>query len=80
MKRIRSYKDLRIHLIKNDLSITELGDEFGTSRQVMGHILKGERPNSLLMPAVFKRIGVDLDRYLDGVPPKRVYKWKRKPK
>ena len=44
----------------------------------MCRILKGHHPNSVFVDAVFKRIGVDRDRYFDGVPRKRVYVSKHK--
>jgi hypothetical protein len=44
----------------------------------MCRILKGHHPNSVFVDAVFKRIGVDRDRYFVGVPRKRGYVSKHK--
>jgi hypothetical protein len=76
--RIVGYKELRIHLIRNDISIKKLGEEFEMRAGAMCRILKGHHPNSVFVDAVFKRIGVDRDRYFDGVPRKRVYVSKHK--
>jgi hypothetical protein len=76
--RIVGYKELRIHLIRNDISIKKLGEEFEMAPGAMCRILKGHHPNSVFVDAVFKRIGVDRDRYFDGVPRKRVYVSKHK--
>jgi hypothetical protein len=70
--RIVGYKELRIDLIRNDISIKKLGEEFEMRAGAMCRILKGHHPNSVFVDAVFKRIGVDRDSYFDGVPRKRV--------
>jgi hypothetical protein len=67
--RIVDYKELRIHLIRNDCLIKKLGEEFEMASGAMCRILKGHHPNSVFADAVFKRI--DRDRYFDGVPRKR---------
>jgi len=76
--RIAGYKELRIHLIRNDISIKKLGEEFEMGAGAMCRILKGHHPNSVFVDAVFKRIGVDRNSYFDGVPRKRVYVSKHK--
>lgn len=78
--RIAGYKEMRIHLIRNDNSIRKLGQEFGMGGGAMCNILKGRHPNSVFVDPVFKRIGVDRDSYFDGMPHMRVYVSKHKPK
>ena len=55
--RIVGYKELRIHLIRNDISIKKLGEEFEMRAGAMCRILNGHHPNSVFVDAVFKRIG-----------------------
>ena len=71
---------MRIHLIRNDISIRKLGEEFGMGAGAMCNILKGRHPNSVFVASVFKRIGVDRDTYFHGMPSKRVYVSKHRPK
>ena len=44
--RISGYKEMRIHFIRNDISIKKLGEEFDMGAGAMCRILKGHHPNS----------------------------------
>ena len=51
--RIASYKEMRIHFIRNDISIKKLGEEFDMGAGAMCRILQGHHPNSVFVDAVF---------------------------
>jgi predicted DNA-binding protein YlxM (UPF0122 family) len=47
-----------IALLERDMSIPNLADEIGTSRQYLADILKGARPGKRLKPIIKEKLGI----------------------